>query len=74
MIETLIAILLSLGLSFIQTDKGQIEVTESTMKNLEASEKYQSNFKPGESPIVVVPDIDPKESPIVVVPDIDPKY
>ena len=72
MLETLIAILLSLGLTFTHSNNGTIQVDRSTMSKLEASSEYQKTFVSGESPIVVVPDIDPSASPIVVVPDIDP--
>ena len=71
MLETLIAILLSLGLNFSKTDNGMIQVDQATMSKLQSTEQYQKAFT-SESPIVVVPDIDPRESPIVVVPDIDP--
>lgn len=73
MLETLIAILLSLGLSFTQTENGSIQLNQGTMSKLEGTAEYQKAFPKGESPIVIVPDIDPNESPIVIVPDIDPK-
>ncbi len=74
MLETLIAILLSLGLNFTKTDNGTIQLDQGTMSKLETSSDFQKTFPKGESPIVIVPDIDPSESPIVIVPDIDPKY
>ena len=73
MLETLIAILLSLGLNFSKTDDGRIQLDRGSLSKLETSSEYQKTFPTGESPIVIVPDIDPKESPIVIVPDIDPK-
>ncbi len=74
MLETLIAILLSLGLTFALSNNGTIQVDRSTASKLEASSEYQKTFASGESPIVVVPDIDPSASQIVVVPDIDPLH
>ncbi len=60
MLEALIAILLSLGLNFTKTDDGQIKVDRSTFTKLESSTDYQKTNPSGESPIVIVPDIDPE--------------
>ena len=72
MLETLIAILLSLGLNFSQTENGCIQIDQGAMSKLETNDEYLKNFPKGDSPIVIVPDIDPIESPIVLVPAIDP--
>lgn len=60
MLETLIAILLSLGLNFSKTDDGKIQVDRATLSKLESSTDYVKADKPEESPIVIVPDIDPE--------------
>ena len=62
MLETLIAILLSLGLNFTKTDDGRIQLDSGALSKLESSTEYQKTFSSGESPIVIVPDIDPEES------------
>lgn len=76
MLETLIAILIALGLNFSKDESGNLLMDSATKAKMEESSKYKdaviSGNLAGDSPIVVVPDIDPKESPIVVVPDIDP--
>ncbi len=76
MIETLIAILIALGLNFTKAENGTLLIDSGSKAKLEESADYQkavSNFtQKEESPIVVIPDIDPIESPIVVIPDIDP--
>jgi hypothetical protein len=61
MLETLIAILLSLGLNFTKTDTGTVQLDAGTMSKLESSEDYQKTFSSEESPIVIVPDIDPNK-------------
>jgi len=60
MIETLIAILLTLGLTFTQTEKGQISMNSDSLKKLESTDAYQKEFgtKPL-SDIVVTDDDDP---------------
>ena len=60
MLETLIAILLSLGLNFTKTDDGKILVDRSSLTKLEASADYQKSNPSADSPIVIVPDIDPE--------------
>lgn len=60
MLETLIAILLSLGLNYSKSDDGKIQVDRTTLSKLEASTDYQKTDLSGESPIVIVPDIDPE--------------
>ena len=64
MIETLIAILLSLGLNFGTNDTNNVILDSSTSAKLCESATYQEFLK----------NLDPKQdSPIIVVPDVDPK-
>ena len=64
MLETLIAILLSLGLNFGTNDTNNVLLDSSTNSKLSESSEYQDFLK----------NLDPKQdSPIIVVPDVDPK-
>ncbi|MBL0102698.1 MAG: hypothetical protein IPP51_02350 [Bacteroidetes bacterium] len=61
MIDLLIVILMSLGLSFGQTESGQISLDSDSMAKLQSSEKYQAEIGKGalNDGIIIVPDVDP---------------
>ncbi|MBK8586088.1 MAG: hypothetical protein IPN88_11970 [Bacteroidetes bacterium] len=62
MIETLIALMLALGLTFSKSESGQLSVDSQTMSTLQQNEKFQTDF-PADAltDIVVTDDDDPIE-------------
>jgi hypothetical protein len=60
MIETLIALILALGLSFTKTDSGQISMDSRSVSVLQSDERFQRDFSSeGLADIVVTDDDDP---------------
>ncbi|MBK7572235.1 MAG: hypothetical protein IPI10_11640 [Bacteroidetes bacterium] len=62
MIETLIALMLALGLTFSKSESGQLSIDSQTMSTLQQNEKFQKDF-PADAltDIVVTDDDDPIE-------------
>lgn len=62
MIDLLISILVTLGLNFTQTDKGQISLSRASFDKLQNSEVYKENSGALNDGIIIVPDVDPEAS------------
>ncbi len=62
MIETLIALMLALGLTFSKTESGQLSIDSKTMSTLQQNESFQKEISPRAlTDIVVTDDDDPIE-------------
>ncbi|MFZ7116126.1 MAG: hypothetical protein ACO1G9_12155 [Bacteroidota bacterium] len=62
MIETLIALILALGLNFTKTDSGKLSMDSKSITTLQNDERFQRDFSSGVlTDIVVTDDDDPVE-------------
>ena len=60
MIETLIALIIALGLNITKTDSGQLSMDSKSISVLRSDERFQKDFNSGSlSDIVVTDDDDP---------------
>ncbi|MFN8165249.1 MAG: hypothetical protein U0X76_03520 [Bacteroidia bacterium] len=66
MIEILLAILMALGLSFTQTESGQIRLNSAESTKLKSSTEYQQSIKDGNQldDIIITDDDDPNSKTV----------